>query len=197
MISVLSFGFLYFCISKVNWQRNIVQRCARKECETDGLRSWQGSPSPPPSRSPGLCDTLLCAEPTQTWTRSLFHICCKAMESLLCGFPCDAWGLPDAGIYIWSERKESFVWRNLTLVFASAAILPQTIQVHTFPFLSIIDSPFDWKENMKDKKLSWTLGGGNLIRMSCGSYLTSLTRRLHIVHNWHRLEKSDQYKRLV
>ena len=117
MISVLSFGFLYFCISKVNWQRNIVQRCARKECETDGLRSWQGSPSPPPSRSPGLCDTWLCAEPTQISTRSLFHICCKAMESLLYGFPCDAWGLPDAGIYIWSEKKKSFFCEEISLWF--------------------------------------------------------------------------------
>ena len=33
--------------------------------------------------------------------------------------------------------------KYLTLVFASAAIFPQTMQVQTFPFLSIIDSPLD------------------------------------------------------
>ena len=51
------------------------------------------------------------------------------------------------------------------------------------------------------EKKTWKIksfpGEENLIRMSCGSYLTSLTRRLHIVHNWHRLEKNDQYKSLT
>ena len=43
----------------------------------------------------------------------------------------------------------------LTLVFASAAIFPQTMHVHTFPFLSIIDSPLDWCKNRLDSLSRW------------------------------------------